>query len=675
MAITEIPEVEPYWAGLARLWERSTGGSGVAEAPSNDADRFWPQGPSAPAASELVEWLLNCVESGDSPSMLFLVGGPGNGKSALAMKVKGRLSAIDSVTTELAQRTYEYASMNGHRLVLVNDATIPPNGGRAKDSGPTPLIDEIDESLKSGSHLLANINRGILFEELASRSQATEQTPGSQIAGWLSERDRIDLTSNSMSGSNSAFVKFTQTASPSGEAIRVIAVYMDVCSLCEVRPSVEVRDDDEFSLSMTEYQLTRFSERQTLDAAEVPALSLLAEFVAGLDIDREDVLLCDPIAANLESLRSDVVRGSVVTAIRAGELSSGKRLTYRELWGAYCRLVVGDLPQRDSGGAPLEWLTERQPPKDGTADRFRSIATLASLRFHQALFGARPFDGPDPVARAGSDPVLAITRSSDPAKDARPGSISDASGGWSDATINAFGFRTEGDSPLETLLESCDDANPFRQAVTIFDHQLDSAFVAVMDDSNSDEKTRRRIESWYGEYLLRLYGTAVGRPAFFQELSLWSHAWKLSPANIPAELKSALRTLLQPRRAPEQFDSSFVLPLFDARAVPVTGNPEDPRLGFVAPDLWTLRTARDGDALEVRLMQGDSVVETIQLDFPMIREAMACSDGYLGITEYSHSASPRLERFRASMLRPSSEGGYVIVVGHEEFQLTAENSS
>jgi hypothetical protein len=51
-------------------------------------------------------------------------------------------------------------------------------------------------------------------------------------------------------------------------------------------------------------------------------------------------------------------------------------------------------------------------------------------------------------------------------------------------------------------------------------------------------------------------------------------------------------------------------------------------------------------------MEGLHEVVELELDFAMMREALACSEGQVGITEFTHAASPRLERFRAALLIP-----------------------
>lgn len=658
-----------YWHSLERLWERATGGSNVAAAPGGVVDYFWPEGPSAPAADEVVDWIVESVEANAPGALVFLVGGPGNGKSALASRVDRKLSRVSSHTAGLAHRAYRYQGASGGRLTVVNDATIPPAGGGA-GLPATPLIDEIDSVLDEGCFLLANINRGVLYEELGAKES---ESPGSHVVKWLSDPEGESATVAGMEQThNFNFLHVMKWINPSGADTTVVAVYMDVCSLCEVRPTVHVESAQPLALAVGGYEVARFSDRGVSEAFSTSAGQLLHEFTARLDQSHDAEAIVDPVWANIESLRSPALQRSVVSVLRAAELATAKRFTYRELWGAYCRLVVGDLPQRETHGNVRQWLSLNQPGGARKAELFAGVASLAGLRFHQSLFGARPFSLRGSGARENSavDPVLALTGLVDPARDAKPGRYPSPTGGWADPVLSAIGSRSDGDSPLDYLLRACEHDSAFQEAVTSFDRALNQSYVDATEDQRTSDAERRRMDSWYGEYLLRLYGTAVGRPAFFSEIDLWTLAWRMAPTSIPTELRGALRTLLQPRRDPDVPSSSFVLPLYDARAIPITGSPEDPRLGFVAPDVWSLKTRSKGDSLEVRLAMGDEVIESLQLDFPLLREAMACSEGHLGITEFSQTASPRLERFRASMLRPSSDGEYVVVLGPDEYQLS-----
>ena len=80
--ITSVEQpTEGYPARLARLRERAFGGSDVAVRPNTTAGSFWPTGRGAPASDEAITWLRARLDGRGESAMVFLVGGPGNGKS------------------------------------------------------------------------------------------------------------------------------------------------------------------------------------------------------------------------------------------------------------------------------------------------------------------------------------------------------------------------------------------------------------------------------------------------------------------------------------------------------------------------------------------------------------------------------------------------------------------
>jgi len=62
----------------------------------------------------------------------------------------------------------------------------------------------------------------------------------------------------------------------------------------------------------------------------------------------------------------------------------------------------------------------------------------------------------------------------------------------------------------------------------------------------------------------------------------------------------------------------------------------------------------------------------VSLDFPLIREAMACVDDHIGVTDLIDVTAPRLERVRASRLLPSHLHGaeFCLTDGDREVQVT-----
>ncbi len=671
-------EESAYWLALARLWSRANGGSDVAAAPDRRQDLFWPSGPSAPGASEATDWFHSRLQRTGRPALLFLLGGPGSGKSLAAACCVSDLQEVNGVPTELAQRAYEYVTPGGESLLLVNDATISSD---VYDS--SPLMNEIDDCISKGWLLLANVNRGILLEEKAGGSPSGLRGVGQIVVSWLVQADGTRGPIEESAG-------VTLTTMVDGPVVRtgclfqhdapladVIAVYMDVCSLFEARPIVESDGAvAEFCPRVGPYSVARLIDRVSLDEESVPAAAVLADIAATLrsSMPLEDSAT-DPFRANVESLSFAEVRSGVLTTMRAAEISNSRRMTYRDLWGAVARLFVGDLTDIMTQPRPREWLQDNQPESPDPRRAFEQVSRLGDFRFHQALFGARSLSTSGERS-ASQAPALQLLTLVDPVRDARVG-WSLPSQGWASTVLDAFAGLTEDSSPLASVRAALDEGDPFAAATTGFEDRLDEAFMKALRDPRLSDGDRRKYVGWYSSYLTRLYATAHGIPAFREEIDLWTVAWAVARtphAVLPEELENSLRTLLLPPYDPDILRSPLVLPVFDARTVPITGGADSPRLALRVPSHWSLGCRTDGDALFVSLRDHDAEIVELELDFAMLREALACRQGHVGVTEYSHLASPRLERFRAALLRPGvgAQGSYVIVDGPKIFELIVE---
>lgn len=640
---------------LEDLWERATGGTAVAVSPTHDGKGAWPIGPSVVGADEVVDQLLEGLQSREPAlqSLVFLIGGPGNGKSALARRVSAELRMEGAPSPHLAHRTYRYSTPSGAPLVVLNDATIP---GGEETAPQGQLVQDIRSALEEGASLLANINRGVLHEELAFCRFATETIregagAAEGILMWLG--DVAAGLGDDGSGGIQPIRKQERQ-----DQVQVLVVLMDVCSLLEKRPIV-AREPGGVRL-VEEYSVSRLTKRHELPLERVPAGVLLDEFHRRLDPALRQAPDWHPVRANLEALDSESVRSGVLCLLRAAELAASRRFSYREMWGAYVRAVVGELPERINPAEAVRLLAVGIPGEDTPHTRFSTLAALADLRLHQSLVGAVPF-GQGPMARQPrpptKNPVLRLTRRVDPALDATPE--------WCKPVIESMAFPDEDHSPLNTLLAR-DDVEGLASAVTKFDRLLDASYVSVVR-ANSEIR-HAAVESWYGGYLLRLFAVATARPAFLVELDLWTQAW--AQKGWPKPLKEALRTLLFPRHTK---DSEMLLPVLEARAHPVVGTTEEPRLVRVIETHNTnFSRVRRGESLFVALGVGEGNRAELELDFDLLREALACVDGELGLSDRARATLPRLERFRANLLRPELDFDYAMVQQTQESPIDLE---
>ena len=301
-------------------------------------------------------------------------------------------------------------------------------------------------------------------------------------------------------------------------------------------------------------------------------------------------------------------------------------------------------------------------------ERLQAILKLAQARFHQALFGARSCSLIDGIA-VGAQPAIELARQVDPVIDALPGDSNIGVGndhGWTNPVTEAFEGRDRGDPILQGLCESLKrdgrDDDPFLLALTPFEDQLDDAVTRALDGAlEHRDGDSRALLSWYGEYLLRLYATAHGIPAHAVAFRRWTEAWDEAHENpkFPGPLRNELEALLRPGYQ-GQDDGRLLLPVFDSRTAPLVDEVVEPTV-VKAPPKSDFQWRTNGDFLYLILGVDDQRRIEIDFDFPMLYEAMSCTDGFPGLTEGSHRAAPRLERFRSAMLQ--SDDSELLLIG------------
>lgn len=653
-----------FWSRCDDLWDRATGGSDVAATPNEKVDSVWPVAQRPAGVSEGCQWIRRAIEDGLMPRFLFLVGGPGAGKSHATAQVTSGLAPLNVKNDGLAHRIYKFQGSRG-ALTIVNDATIVQD-----PADPTALSTDITQAVQHRTNLMACINRGILVEESAHvRARPYEHfSPGDVVTLWL----HSGLTSKEpasgweISDEHRTQFLWQGTLCQYGESVaHLMVIYVDTCSLFESRPST--KDQAGGRLLFDTYEISSFDTRHSLPEETIPAADLLSRVLGVLGSSGGTQLEADPVAANICSLGSAKVRSGLLTIARASEIAAATRMTYRELWGFLVRAIVGNAPAEMNRGTLKKWIIDNQPTGKNELERFRQIQVLSQLRFTQAIFG---IDGNASMPGASiRNPVLKFLAVVDPVRDAIPGHVGDGDFGWSTPISEAFAGHVTTMSPLVSLLDAYRD-EPFADIVAPFDHAVDAAYKELMVWEGLTEKERFSAMSWYGMYLTRLFAVAMGIPAFRAQLAMWVNAWRHAPY-LPDGLDKPLRALLRPVRDPEASHSSALIPVFDSRTEAILGrvNPAKIALRFGQIEL---KTRRHDEGLFLEWSEDGQAMGEVPLDFPLVREAMACSEEHAGVTDFIDATSPRLERIRAARLtsRRLKNAQFGVVFGEKDIQLT-----
>lgn len=625
------------------LWALATGGAEVAARPV--APSSAPVGPRPAGVEEGQQWLKQALDSEtDLPHMLFLVGGPGGGKSHVAAEIVRHLERLDRQDDELAHRTYRYAAV-GRELLLVNDATIPSG----TSSGST-LADDLNSP--DHPHVLACVNRGVLVDEVRREGVGTA---GNAVTRWV-RGEKVDGSEWRVEQTDSADYFATARLMRGSEPFAALCrVFVDTCSLFEERPGVNVEGGRYLPQP---YRIAEFGPETS--RLTTPAGALLANVAERLVHESHGAW--DPISANLASLESPQTRESVLTLLRAAEVHASQRFSYRQVWGAISRLVAGPLPEQLVAEDLSGWLDAHAPNEgDSLKNGFERLRSLAGVRLHEALFGQSG-------ASETRHPVLSATAGIDPSRDMRPGLPSDGTSGWATPAVDAFGAASLGDSPLRALMEHA-SSTALNDYCTEFDELLDASYVAVLEEVQ-DDAWLAEATAWYGTYLTRMLGTATGNPAFLDELRAWTSLWHKSPVvpdEHPLQLHQHLLDLIRPRRKNSHGEAVSQVPLYSSRVTALVDKPTKPTL-VVQLSPMHLRTTREGEDLQLVVYREEQPIGSMVLNVDLLREALVTGSGWLGLTDATESTVPRLERFRALNMMAASRAQNRIVLVTPTFE-------
>lgn len=644
---------------VSLLLARGHGGGQSANVPTGELPAAYGDAPAPAGVRDAFERLaVAFLDPQGATQWVFLVGGPGNGKSHQLQKLYERLGLEPPVndTGDIARRKYE----PHQSLRLINDATIRTGapGELSRD-----LRSAAGEAVDRALHLVVNVNRGILLEEAAALAHGDDWHPAASLISWLAgpAREYPDLHEVPVGGD---YYRRALLDVGEGRSVAVHAVFMDVLSLLEPLPAPEgacITEQDDGHFKVKRYRVHPLTHQARLES---PAGLLLEKL---LDEAHHDGGACGncgarslcPIRANVQSLRDANVRLGVLSVLRAAEIASGRLMTYRDLWTTFMLGIVGRRRAAFDELHPCEWV-ERLVPEIDTEDS-DSLRHLSEQRFYGAIFA----DHDPELGSVQAVPFDAAMGLVDPAADATPGRLVVAG--------RALQSASYGGSPIEIL--ATDD-----QALASVVCALDVKFEEGVVFAGANEHRAVFGMAAYGRRLSRLVGLVHGLPAHAEAITEWlALRLQLSPRPVTVPSGSRLRVgldrLVFPVSQVRGSGLACLLPVFESRTNPIEVGGEQtvwcyplPLSGTNSVE-WLVRTL--GDGIVVELKRADKVMAEFPLDFAMCREALAgvaigLDEPHYGFTDSSASILPRLERTRAALLGQAAQAN---------FRLVAVNSS
>lgn len=619
---------------IERLQMRAFGGEDVAARPDAADDDWWPKGPLLPGVTELIGDLAQRPFASDGLNIYFLLGGAGNGKSFAARALAMRLAIDLQGSGELARRKYE-RSVDGADVVILNDATIA-NRAEYKEKQSVALAADIAEwthrSATKPVIAFCCVNRGIIVDELRALEtvQGVSSEAAKRLLRWIagvaeSVAEGVEVPPGDFRPPLLLGSHYRESSSTiDGTKVRAFALSVDSTSI----------------VSRSKQGPKKSAARELM--AEVVALCLP-------DAQKRDPNC--PILANLINLQSAETVDAWAGILEGAEVASGRYFSYRDLWALIALTVVGPRVAEATSGAQgavggVDALLHRHSQASNATERLEALLGLSQHRLSCALYRApvpredglrveyppgTPFHGGlilvDPAVWGGRDTEAIESAMAEVALGGRPSAV----------------LRTQG-HPLSTLWTPFDDA-------------LEQALLEEANSPGCMDGHRRGLISWYSAYLIRLTSLAtgnIGNKAAIQVLEECRVACKLGPALPPSAIDTGLRKLLLPDHG-RAGDHKVMMRAFAARAEPLDGDADEalPTLAeviHVGSLSMRLRQRNGRVVLECHIAGQDRTVGELTLDLPLVREALAWSEGKSGQTDASIYIEPRLERCRASSL-------------------------
>jgi hypothetical protein len=357
-----------------------------------------------------------------SPRWVFLVGGPGNGKSeavqefilaldrelalsgSLETIVRNRLRpdpvvpcVVDVAAVDVAAASF---SERVGRLIIIQDASA---GERPASDAAEELVSRLVDLLTSKSTegvLICCINRGLLARALAVT-----------YGVWSGDTELVQLLKTLIGATalgSEALREERPTSWPLGLPAEHPLSGKVACWPLDIDSLLLTGGDGHSPIEQAIAHATREDRWEAVGACG--------------DCDDRD--LC-PFRQNAAWLRAEPERRHLATILRRAELATSQRWNFRDSFSLVAELTVGDWADAQSADDPCAWVHGlapqcRDPDSDSSAAADAALRLLARL-YPNALFPGQIVGGMSPpdrdlAARSGCDRTLALAEALTPSE-------------------------------------------------------------------------------------------------------------------------------------------------------------------------------------------------------------------------------------------------------------------
>lgn len=668
-----------------------------------------PRGQFPPGISDILKYLSQrYVAWSNAPEEVdwcFLVGGPGNGKSEALKELAGRLGIPlpSPIPGQAVSRTIPWnwpssahALSSGLEIVLINDASIPRTGA------PASLFSDLSDALNRVSSagapvaIFGNVNRGILVEEASTLGTIPlEHASGGlarSIIRWLGA-PRLPIAEPAVASDIQIVVTPDSTAPEYGQlrvsthgtvsrTVIVHVVFLDALSLLEPTPG---RETPVINFGVTPPAVAQYQTFGNLVSHEISRDSTTAgDFVTAFSAsnrwtdggcrDSQTGVLCEahetcPFAQNSKWIRTDSLRHRFLDTLRAAEVASGRRLTYRDLLGHIALSLIGEPEEAWLAGThPCQW-SANQREGIGSGEK-RAAVNLISHRIYANLFPTALSSMRGLERELGGDTVYGSikARGTEKGEAPRPQAFERAFSDIDPAgdTDGWGGMRTRALDAVEALdvLSPSDQLKTWPELAATATSEVEGIVDQALRDEIASELKKgtksasnrvRFLRNWRSKLLLRQTGLALGKLTHGHAIQAWlAEQENALRGGSRLPLGDGIHNLIVPRHESNRIYLAPLRPrtycIFDnlpagTLLFPITINDLDV---VIVPHGDTMIAEVQG---RTRQRQSPQTFASLAIDLAVAREAILhANDDARSFTEIGYTAFARIERARASLI-------------------------
>ena len=311
-----------------------------------------------------------------SPRWIFLIGGPGNGKSETVqdflLHLDSALGLGGALNTILSQRF----SPNGG-LVPRKVEVVPADLGTAGDA----FASKVGRLMVVQDATATDSAYGNAANELAVDLADLITTPNTPPMPVFIACANRGLLARAMNEAYRAF---------GDDVTRLFANLIQASSLGRDtlegrKPCWPIETDSRFACWPLDVESLLVGTSPPLDQALLSAVDANSWETATRCGDCTARDLC-PFRQNAEWLRDGDTRRNLLSILRRGELARGQRWNFRDAFSLIAELVVGQWSDFNGSVQPCEWVHQKVAAIKGTPPDTEAIASLALGLYPHAMF-------------------------------------------------------------------------------------------------------------------------------------------------------------------------------------------------------------------------------------------------------------------------------------------------